>query len=89
MTSNADGGLAPTPPATVSIVVRVRRTVTEEIHVSVPITNDLIVDEPDGSSHLDGGAVFATAVRLGQTAELAWRREGEPVVEVHPLQTPP
>lgn len=77
------------PKATVSIVVRVRRTVTEALHISVPVTDDLIVDEPDGSSHLDGGRVFAAAIRLGQTAGLPWRPEGEPVIEIHPWQTPP
>ena len=88
-TDEAPAESSPSPPATVSIVVRLRRTITEEIHVSVPITDDLIVTEPDGSAHLDGGAVFAAAVALGQTAALAWRPEGEPVVEIHPLQTPP
>ncbi len=73
----------------VSIMVRIRRTVIEEIHVSVPITNEMIEEEPDGSSHVSGKAVFAEAVLIGQTQELAWRREGEALVEIHPLQTPP
>jgi hypothetical protein len=73
----------------VSIMVRVRRTVTEEFHVSVPITEDLIDEQPDGSGRLNGKRVFDEAIRIGQTAELAWRREGEPSVEIHPLQTTP
>ncbi len=89
MTIDDPQGADPTALATISIMVRLRRTVTEEVHVSVPITEDLIVDEPDGSSHLAGGAVFAAAVRIGQTTTLAWRPEGDPVVEIHPLQTPP
>jgi hypothetical protein len=73
----------------VSIMVRIRRTTVEEIHVSVDVTNDMIEEEADGSSHLAPGKIFEAAVRMGQTQELAWRREGEPCVEVHPLQTPP
>ncbi|HVV87251.1 MAG TPA: hypothetical protein VHE35_29625 [Kofleriaceae bacterium] len=76
-------------PATVSISVRLRRTIVEEVHVSVPVTAALIAEEPDGSAHLDGAKVFAAAVRLGGEAGLAWRREGEVLVELHPLQTPP
>lgn len=72
-----------------SIMVRIRRTVTEELHVSVPVTHAMFEDQPDGSTNLRPDAVFAEAVRIGQTRELAWRREGEPLVEVHPLQTPP
>lgn len=67
-----------------SIMVRIRRTVVEEIHVRVPVTEDVVTDD-----HVDGAKVFAAAVELGKTAELAWRREGEPSVEVHPLQTTP
>jgi hypothetical protein len=67
-----------------SVSVRIRRTIVEEIHVKVPVTDAVVTDE-----HLDGKKIFAAAVVIGETEELAWRREGEPVVEVHPLQTPP
>jgi hypothetical protein len=73
----------------VSIMVRIRRTIVEEIHVSVDVTNEMIEEAPDGSSHLAPGKIFEEAVRMGQTQELAWRREGEALVEIHPLQTPP
>jgi len=67
-----------------SIMVRIRRTVVEEIHVPVPVTEDVVTDD-----HVDGGKVFAAAIAIGKTRELAWRREGEPTVEVHPIQTTP
>lgn len=67
-----------------SITVRIRRTVVEEVHVLVPVTDDVVTDD-----HIDGAKVFAAAVELGRTQPLAWRREGEPIVEVHPIQTPP
>ncbi|HUQ08334.1 MAG TPA: hypothetical protein VM261_37845 [Kofleriaceae bacterium] len=70
-------------------MVRIRRTVVEEIHVSVPVTDEMIIEEEDGSSHLAPGRIFEEAVRIGHTQELAWRREGEALVEIHPLQTPP
>jgi len=78
-----------TEPSNVSIMVRIRRTVVEEIHVSVPVTSDMIEEEADGSSHLAPGRIFEAAVKIGQTQALAWRREGDPAVEIHPLQTPP
>ena len=67
-----------------SIMVRIRRTVIEEIHVRVPVNEAVVTDD-----HVDGAKVFAAAIELGKTEPLAWRREGEPTVEVHPLQTPP
>ncbi len=72
------------PERTYSIAVRVRRTIVEEVHVRVLVSDAVVTDD-----HVDGAKVFAEAVRLGETGEHRWRREGEPVVEVHPLQTPP
>jgi hypothetical protein len=81
--------MAGVPLSNVSISVRIRRTVVEEIHISVPVTDDMIEERPDGSAGLVPGKIFEEAVRIGQTHELAWRREGESLVEIHPLQTPP
>lgn len=75
--------------ATVSISVRIKRTVVEEVHVLVPVTDEVIDEQPDGSGRLNGQRIFEAAVKIGQEQDLAWRREGEPLVEVHPLQTPP
>ena len=69
---------------TFSIAVRIRRTIVEEIHVRVPVTGAVVTDD-----HVDGAKIFAEAVRLGREVEQPWRREGDAVVEVHPLQTPP
>jgi len=73
---------APAPHYSVS--VRVRRTVIEEVHVLVPVTDSVVTDD-----HLDGAKIFAEAVRIGREETHGWRREGEPTVEIHPLQTPP
>ena len=69
---------------TYSIAVRIRRTIVEEVHVHVAVTDAVVTDD-----HVDGAKIFAEAVRIGREASPEWRREGEPVVEVHPLQTPP
>jgi len=67
-----------------SIAVRLRRTVVEEVHVLVPVTDAVVTDD-----HVDGDKLFAEAIRIGIAQPHEWRREGEPTVEVHPLQTPP
>lgn len=72
------------PERTYSIVVRVRRTIVEEVHVWVPVTQDVVTDD-----HVDGSKVFAAAVQIGATGVHRWRAEGDPVVEIHPVQTPP
>ena len=74
---------------TYSISVRIKRTVIEEIHVLVPVTSDVVDEQPDGTGRVSGEKVFAKAIEIGQTQVLEWRREGEPLVEIHPLQTPP
>jgi hypothetical protein len=69
---------------TYSVAVRIRRTIVEEVHVSVAVTDAVVTDD-----RLDGAKIFVEAVRIGREGSPAWRREGEPVIEVHPLQTPP
>ena len=77
--------------ASTSIVVRIRRTMTEDVHVSVEISDSLMAPEPqpDGTFRVDVPRLFEEALRIGREDPLDWRIEGEPAVEVHPLQTPP
>ena len=78
--------------STHSISVRLRRVVTEEVHVSVLVTEALMAEEPepDGTFRLRPGAVFAEAQRLGrEDTGLVWRADGPVEVSVHPVQTPP
>lgn len=58
--------------------------------MSVVVTDALMKPEPetDGSYRIDVDRLFAEAVRLGGSDRVAWRREGEPSIEVHPMQTP-
>ena len=71
-----------------SISVRLRRTIHHSLHVSVPVTPDVMARQPDGSSRIDTDKLFAQAVALGQAERDGWTVEDE-VVELHPLQTPP
>lgn len=73
------------PPRSYSIAVRIRRTTVEFVHVRVPITEAVVSDD-----HLDPDKVFAAAVELGKAdPALRWLSDTDPVVEIHPLQTPP
>lgn len=74
---------------TYSISVRLRRTVHETLHVLVPVTDEVMVEEPDGTAHLDGKKVFAAAVELGRGDQHVWVVDGDPVIEIHPIQGPP
>ena len=69
---------------TYSVAVRIRRTLVEEVHVRVPVTDAVVTDD-----HLDGEKIFAAALVIAAEQEHAWRRESEPIVELHPIQTPP
>jgi len=52
---------------TYSISVRLRRTVTEEAFVSVPLDAEITDPTPDkgGQFHVDGNKLMKAAVRLG------------------------
>jgi hypothetical protein len=74
-----------------SVVVRVRRVTAEYLHITVPVTHAVMKKNPeaDGSYQIDTDALFAEAVRVARAPNLAWKPEGEPVVEAHPIQKPP
>lgn len=81
----ADDENSDEPPRTYSIAVRIRRTIVEFVHVRVPVTDAVVVDD-----HLDPDKVFAAAIELGTSdASLRWLSDAPPVIEIHPLQTPP
>lgn len=73
------------PPRSYSIAVRIRRTTVEFVRVRVPVTDAVVVDD-----HLDGDKVFAAAIEIGKSdLALRWLSDEDPVIEIHPLQTPP
>lgn len=74
---------------TFSVSVRLQRITSEECHVSVPVTDDVMQDEPhaDGTFRLDGKKVFETAIRMGQESA-AWTVETQQVA-IHQIQKAP
>lgn len=76
---------------TYSISLRLRRTITEEAFVQVPVNEDIMqagVDD-QGYHHIDPQKLMQAAVRLGNDAATTWRVESPPVIEPHPIQAPP
>lgn len=76
---------------TYSICFRLRRTNHEEAFVSVPVTEEILEDNPDEHGHreLDAEKLMQAAIRLGADPDTRWRVEGKPIVEVHPVQIAP
>lgn len=76
---------AHTMTALYSVSVRLRRTTSEAVHISVPITPDLMTAE----GMVDAEKLMEAAVALAKDSPLRWASESEPLIEVHPIQTPP
>jgi hypothetical protein len=73
---------------TFSISMRLQRTITEFAFVSVPVTQELLVDQSDGTQRLDVNKVTQYALELGQTHGLNWQPE-DAQIQLHPIQTAP
>jgi hypothetical protein len=75
---------------TLSISFRLRRTTTEAVHVSVPITDEMTRPNDKGEGRkLDVDKIIRAALELGKLESTKWTQEGDPQIEPHPLQTPP
>jgi len=73
---------------TYSVSFRLQRTTTEFAFVSVPVTGDLMIEQPDGSGRIDVAKMVQRAIEIGQASGVAWQPEGQQV-QPHPIQTPP
>jgi hypothetical protein len=73
---------------TYSISFRLRRTTTEVAFVSVPVTEDLMIAQPDGTGRIDVGKMVQRAIEIGEAPGVEWHAEDQRV-EPHPIQTPP
>lgn len=73
---------------TYSVSFRLQRTTTEFAFVSVPVTGDLMVEQPDGTGRIDVAKMVQRAIDMGQAVGVAWQPE-EQHVQPHPIQTPP
>ena len=76
---------------TYSISVRLKRTKIEYAFVSVPMDGTVMEPDPEDATKLrvNGEKVFETAKRMGTETTVLWAREGEPLIEIHPLQIAP
>jgi hypothetical protein len=76
--------------STLSMSVRLRRLRTETTEVSVPITPGVMSpDEAGGGPKLDVDKIIEAALQLGKLDSTKWEIEGEPEVQLHPVQNAP
>jgi hypothetical protein len=81
----------PTPdPATYaySVSFRLQRSTTETAFVKVPVTADLMIEQPDGTGRINVAKMVARAVEMGQAVDVSWQLESQ-TVQPHPIQMPP
>jgi hypothetical protein len=73
-----------------SMSVRLRRVRTETTTVSVPITQEVMrpSDEGDGLK-MDVDKNIEAALQLGKFDSIEWELEGEPEIQLHPIQNAP
>ena len=76
--------------STLSMSVRLRRVRTETTTVSVPITQEVMRpnDEGDGLK-MDVDKIIEAALQLGKFDSIEWESEGEPEIQLHPIQNAP
>jgi hypothetical protein len=74
--------------ATYSVSFRLQRTTTEFAFVSVPVTGDLMIEQPDGTARIDASKMVQRAMEMGRASGIAWQPEAQQV-QPHPIQTPP
>lgn len=73
--------------STLSMPVRLRRVRTEETTVSVPITQEVMrADEEGGGPKMDVDKIIEAALQLGKFDSIEWQAEGEPEIQLHPIQ---
>jgi hypothetical protein len=74
-------------PNTLSISVRLRRRQTETAQVSVPITEEVMrPDNEAGGLKMDIDKIIEAALQLGKLNSTEWEIEGEPEIQLHPVQ---
>ena len=81
VTADSDG-------PTYSVSFRLQRTTTEFAFVSVPVSADLMLAQPDGTGRIDVAKIVQRAVEMGLASDVAWQQENRQILP-HPIQTPP
>ena len=76
--------------STLSMSVRLRRVRTETTQVSVPITQEVMrPNEEGGGPKLDVDKIIEAALQLGKLDSTEWEIEGEPEIQLQPVQNTP
>jgi hypothetical protein len=76
------------PDNHLSISVRLRRVRREAVQLSVPITEELMCPNEDGDGRkLDVDKIIDAALRLGKLDSTNWEIDGEPEIQLHPVQS--
>jgi hypothetical protein len=76
--------------STLSMSVRLRRVRTETTTVSVPITQEVMrPDDEGGGLKMDVDKIIEAALQLGKFDSIEWEIEGEPEIQLHPIQNAP
>jgi len=74
-----------------SVSVRLQRVTTETAYVAVPLLEELLQVNANGSrtNTIDAEKLFAAAIELGRHPATHWSVEGEVVITPHSVQSPP
>jgi len=75
------------PRPTYSVSWRLQRQTTEFAFVSVPVTADLIIEQPDGTGKINVEKMVQRAIEMGQASNIEWQLEVQ-TIQPHPIQTP-
>jgi hypothetical protein len=70
-----------------SIQLRLRRVTTEYCYINVPLTNDLVIPQSDGTGRIDPDRMVEQAKELSRSGGVKWYVEGQEL-EPHPIQKP-
>jgi hypothetical protein len=70
-----------------AISFKLQRTTLESTYVSVPVTQDVVIVQPDGSVKLDVDKLVTYAIEMGSKPECGWEVESSDV-QLHPIQMP-
>lgn len=71
-----------------SVSFRLQRTTIEFAFVSVPVSDDLMIEQPDGTGRIDVDKMVQRAIEMGHATDVAWQPE-ERQIQPHSIQTPP
>ncbi len=71
-----------------SVSFRLQRRTTEVAFVSVLVTPDLLIRQPDGTGRIHVDKMVQRAREMGYAADIAWQPEAQEVL-LHHIQIPP